>query len=106
MVLGTNSHTKFSSATLRLHLNKTLLSLTYSHKYLGVLLNPSLTLSDHITKIYHTVYCKINTLAYLRWTVGQDTSVLIYITTILPHTLREKHLEHKRKMRCSPCNQI
>lgn len=31
-----------------------------------------------------SVHCKINTLAYLRNTVGQRTSLLVYKTTILP----------------------
>lgn len=85
MVLGTNSRTKLNPSSLKLYLNNTLLTCTDTYKYLGVLLNPSLTLTDHINKIFHTVYRKINTLAYPRKTVGQDTSVLIYKTTILPH---------------------
>lgn len=55
-----------------------------SYKYLGITLNPSLTLTDHVSNIIRTVYGKINTLSYLRRTFGQPISLQIYKTTILP----------------------
>lgn len=66
MILGTNRRTRTNLLNLSLTMNGNALSLTQSYKYLGVLLNPSLTLDVHSQNIIGHVSGKIKTLSHLR----------------------------------------
>lgn len=85
MILGDNSRSPAPPLHPKvLTLNDTPLARTLTYKYLGITLNSSLTLSEHVQTIIRTVHYKINTLSFLRRTVGPVTSLQIYKTTILP----------------------
>lgn len=69
---------------LNLSLNGKALAVVQSYKYLGVLLNPSLTLDAHAQNIIGHVASKINELSYLRVFVTSGIALTIYKSTIVP----------------------
>lgn len=83
-ILGTNSRTKFNLDKISLTLNRKVLGIVQNNKYLGVLLNPSLTLDDHTQNIIGHVCDKLNTLSHLRTFIPCKTALTIYKSTILP----------------------
>lgn len=70
--------------TVNLKINQTRLETVSKYKYLGLILNPQLTLTDNINKTIGTVSTKLNTLVNLRKYVYSHTLLTLYKTAILP----------------------
>lgn len=84
MILGSSHALKSALSCPVIYLNNVSLSHTTTYKYLGVKLNPTLSLVEHSAQIIGMVTSKLNTLSHLRTYVGQSTALTIYKTTILP----------------------
>lgn len=84
MPLGVNRRSSNKTSVPSLTLNKQALQMVSQYKYLGILLNPSLTLSDHILKTIGHVTGKINTLSTLCRYITHKMAITIYKGTILP----------------------
>lgn len=83
-MLGVNRRSSPEGISFHLTLNNKCLSMTNQYKYLGILLNPSLSLSDHIQKTIGHVTGKLNTLSTLRKYISHKVALTIYKGTILP----------------------
>lgn len=69
---------------MELNIHQFNLEIVQSYKYLGVELNPQLTLNEHIQTKINLVSAKINTLSYLKKYINHTTLLMIYKATILP----------------------
>lgn len=85
MLLGISPHLRNAPTPNNLlFLNNTPLQPAILYKYLGIPLNPQLTLTDYSKHMIRLANIRINTLSYFRQTLGQKTSLLVYKGTILP----------------------
>lgn len=75
------------NSTLRLpelRLNDSTLGYTESFKYLGLLLNPQLTLTQYINSTIGLIASKLKTFTTIRRYINTETSLLLYKSMILP----------------------
>lgn len=84
MLLGTNSRNKNFKLPIPLTIDGVTLEVVPKYKYLGLMINGQLTMTDHCSKTVAMVASKINTLSFLRRYLKPETLLQIYKTTILP----------------------
>lgn len=65
-------------------MNNTIIGYTSNYKYLGLMLNKTLTMIDHANGQVGIVANKIKTLGIIRSLVNTEVALLIYKTLILP----------------------
>lgn len=87
MLFGTQRRLGMVSRSLNLVYNGTQISSTTEYKYLGVLLDQSLSLSSHFNKIYKSASNKLYFLNLLKASVTRDAILKIYTGIILPGLL-------------------
>ena len=84
MLFGTRSQlSKLSD--VKVYAGQSELERVESFKYLGVVLDPNLTFSQHIEYLKSKTLSKISLLGRARYFVDHDTSVMLYKTLILPY---------------------
>lgn len=84
MILGTTRRRSPDKITPLLTLNNRVLKYATQYKYLGLTLDPSLSLTGHFQYTIGHVTGRINSLSYLRNYVNYQTALIIYKGTILP----------------------
>lgn len=84
MYLGTNKRNKNPPCSMPLKINDNMIDFVSVYKYLGLVLNPQLNLTEHIKLLIGSIAGKLNTFSYIRKYVDVRTALLIYKTTILP----------------------
>lgn len=84
MIFGTNSSLKHLVLPGDLSVINTKLDIVQSYKYLGLNLNPTLTLSNHIKQRVAIVATKLNTLTHLKKYLNNKVLLMVYKTAVLP----------------------
>ena len=65
-------------------MNNVILERVYEFKYLGLLLEPSLTFVNHRKNVYNNIKYKLHQLAKVRDHIDTDTALTIYKSMVLP----------------------
>lgn len=83
--MGTNRITSNTTLPIKLTINNTELDLVTTNEYLGLTLNPQITLIDNINKTIGLVSSKLNTLMInMKKYVYSHTLLMLYKIAILP----------------------
>lgn len=82
--MGANKATKNVHLPTNLQINNTELELVSSYKYLGLILNPDLTLTNNTSKTIGLLSAKLNTLTNIKKYVCTNTQLTLYKMPILP----------------------
>jgi hypothetical protein len=82
MLFGTTQKTKNNSLSIQYRFKK--LSATTSYKYLGVKLDQSLSLREHINSVYKKASARLYLLKRIRPQLTTDAALTLYKTMLLP----------------------
>ena len=83
MIFGTSARVK-KATPLNVLINGTILNQTTSYKYLGVHLDPTLTLNDDFDSKYKKLSSRLRLLSKVRPNLTIDAAKLIYLSIIVP----------------------
>ena len=84
MVFGSRSRVK-KAKNLKIYMKGNLLQKVPTFKYLGVILDPTLTYNHHISSIVRTVLHKMTLMAKVKKYLNNDVALQIYKSMILPY---------------------
>ena len=84
MVFGTKSMTK-SSKIQKIRINDTELDFVDTYKYLGIILDKSLTFNKHVQQCINSVSHKLFLLSKIRSYISEHMAITIYKTLIVPY---------------------
>ena len=87
IVFGTHKRLNMTSRTLNLSYNGHKISSTNKYKYLGTLLDQTLTLADHLKDVYRKTSNKLYLLNRLRSNLTHEAALQIYRAIIMPALL-------------------
>ena len=85
MLFGTAKKlNKFKESQLKIKVGETSINCTTQYKYLGVTLDPSLTLDTHLDNICKKAAGRVNLLRRIRSSIDTSTAAVIYNAMIIP----------------------
>ena len=85
MIFGTAKRlNKFKESQLNITVIETLINCTTEYKYLGVSLDPSLTLNNHLDITCKKAAGRVNLLRRIRGSIDTSTAIVIYNAMIMP----------------------
>ena len=84
MVFGMKQKLK-NVADIPLHADGEVIERVHSFKYLGVILDETLSFEEHIDTLYRKTCSKMGAVKKARTCINQDTALMLYKSLVLPH---------------------
>ena len=84
MVFGTRQKLK-NVADIPLHADGEVIERVQHFKYLGVILDETLSFEEHIDTLYRKTCSKMGAIKKARTCINQDTALMLYKSLVLPH---------------------
>ena len=85
MVFGTNKRLSYlNDPPIKIQYNKTTINFTTSYKYLGLYINNTLNMSEHVNMTLKKASTRVHILRKIRYFIDPHTATIIYESMIIP----------------------